>query len=97
MCLLQLEHITPDIMANLSCEDFISGGQEMGWVNPEPENFKELYDIGEDLWAAGGETFARCEGEVIDAVYGEGYGGPDGLAQVDAEAEKWNWSWVGRC
>ena len=90
MCLLQLEHITPDIMATLSCEDFISGGQEMGWVNPEPENFKELYGIGEDLWAAGGETFNRCEGEVMDAVYGEGYG--DGLAQVEVGGWCWTYS-----
>ena len=73
MCMLAIEHVTPEVMENMSCEEFIEAGKYMGWINPNPEDFGELFQISEDVWEAGGNTFERCEEQVVTEIYGEDY------------------------
>ena len=78
MCELAIEHVTPAVMENMSCEEFIEAGKYMGWINPNPGDFKELFDVPEDVWVAGGNTFERCE-EQIAPIIGEDYESTDPL------------------
>ena len=40
----------------------------MGWVNPQPENFRELYDVDDAVWTAGEAKHAECTAEFEEVV-----------------------------
>ena len=52
----------------MTCEQFVSKGLDMGWVNPNPENFAVLFAAQEEQYIAGEETHARCESEYNAAL-----------------------------
>ena len=58
----------PDDMLDLACENWLDVGVEMGWVNPNPDNFRELFDVPEDLWAAGEAVGELCGGKFEQRV-----------------------------
>ena len=58
----------PDDMLDLACHEWLDVGEEMGWVNPNPDNFRELFDVPEDLWAAGETVGELCGGKFEQRV-----------------------------
>ena len=44
-----------------NCDEWIEVGIEMGWVNPEPEDFATLFDVPQDMIEAGVAVADRCE------------------------------------
>ena len=52
----------------MTCEQFVNKGLEMGWVNPDPEQFAELFAAQYEQYEAGEETHARCESEYNQAL-----------------------------
>ena len=67
-CQMKLQQIQPGQLREMTCEQFVSKGLEMGWVNPYPEEFAVLFAAQYEQYEAGEETHARCESEYNAAL-----------------------------
>ena len=52
----------------MTCEQFVSKGLEMGWVNPNLENFGELFAPQKEQYEAGEEKHDQCKSEYNAAL-----------------------------